>query len=263
MYLFDQDIALTSSEPFVLKGNISSNWLINGNPHGGHILSIIANAMSAYSEKKATPILTASYLSRCMQEELDLYIEQISESKQYNRMQARLFQRGVERVRAMGTFADEKDACFIERYEKAVPQIAPLEQCLQIPVLPKYTLYDQLDIRLDPECTGWIVNDFSEKSEQKGWAKFKDERPFDMLSIALIADSFPPSVYASQGPVGWVPTMELSVSIRNVPDTKWVKCIFKTNFINCGLMEEDGEIWDENGGLVAISRQIAQYREVE
>ena len=35
---------------------------------------------------------------------------------------------------------------------------------------------------------------------------------------------------------------------------------FRTRFITCGLLEEDGEIWDETGQLIAISRQIAQYR---
>ena len=81
-----------------------------------------------------------------------------------------------------------------------------------------------------------------------------------MLSILLIADAFPPAVLSSQGMVAWVPTIEFSVNIRNIPTTQWLKCIFRTRFITCGLLEEDGEIWDQKGELIAISRQIAQYR---
>ena len=78
--------------------------------------------------------------------------------------------------------------------------------------------------------------------------------------FVLVADSFPPAVLSSQGMVAWVPTIEFSVNIRNLPTTQWLKCIFRTRFITCGLLEEDGEIWDEAGRLIAISRQIAQYR---
>ena len=100
----------------------------------------------------------------------------------------------------------------------------------------------------------------ADNSEIRGWIKFKNDRPFDILSILLFADSFPPAVLTSQGMVAWVPTLEFSVNIRNIPTTKWLKCIFRTRFITCGLLEEDGEIWDEAGRLIAISRQIAQYR---
>jgi len=85
----------------------------------------------------------------------------------------------------------------------------------------------------------------------------------DLYAILLMVDAFPPAVFASQGMVAWVPTLEMSVSIRNIPEgCRRLLCGFKTNFINCGLIEEDGEIWDEKGGLVAISRQIAQYRKL-
>ena len=140
------------------------------------------------------------------------------------------------------------------------PKIAGLKKCVPVPEASNYTLFSQLDIRLDPICTGWLSGNLSDTSESKGWIKFKNNRPFDVLSILLIADSFPPPILSSQGMVAWVPTIEFSVNIRNMPTTKWLKCIFRTRFITCGLLEEDGEIWDEADKLIAISRQIAQYR---
>jgi len=118
-----------------------------------------------------------------------------------------------------------------------------------------------MDIRLDPACAGWMQGgDLSEKSENKGWIQFEDDRAFDIFSIVLIADSFPPAVLSSHGMVAWVPTLEFSVNIRKIPETKRVKCAFRTRFISCGLLEEDGEIWDESGDIIAISRQFAQFR---
>lgn len=137
-----------------------------------------------------------------------------------------------------------------------------LKDCTAIPEMPGYTLYSQLDVRLDPACAGWMQGRLSENSEHRGWLTFKDGRPFDMLSVALAADAFPPPIFASQGLVAWVPTIELSVNIRNIPETRWVKCVFRTRFVNCGLLEADGEVWDEHDELVAISRQIAQFRVV-
>ncbi|MCP4108777.1 MAG: thioesterase family protein [Desulfobacteraceae bacterium] len=262
MHLFDQDISLITQEPFLFKADVSDNWLVNGIPNGGYIMALLANAMLQNSDKKETPILTANYISRCACGKADLSTETISQSKQFNRMQAKLSQGGTERVRAFGTFAVKKDECFIEKIEASAPDISPLDKCIAIPKFQNYTLFSNMDIRLEPECIRWIEGRLSDKSLQKGWVKFNDDRAFDIFSIALIADSFPPAIFTSQGMIAWVPTIEFSVNIRSIPETKWLKCIFRTRFINCGLLEEDGEVWDENDNLVAISRQIAQFREV-
>ena len=102
----------------------------------------------------------------------------------------------------------------------------------------------------------------TEASEQRGWITFGEPRPHDMFSLLLAADSFPPAILSSQGMLAWVPTIELSVNVRNIPVSSWLKCVFRTRFINCGLLEEDGELWDEAGELIGISRQIAQFRKV-
>jgi hypothetical protein len=260
MHLFDADISFDRSDPKRFKGDVSPHWSVNGNPDGGYLMAVMANAMARVSAKKATPIFTANYVSRCVPGEAEILVEEIIASTQFSRFEARLVQEGKERIRMLGTFSRELDECFIRKYEAPPPEVAPLDQCIQIPVLPGYTLFEQMDVRLDPACAGWMQDHLTEASEQRGWITFKDERPHDPFSILLAADSFPPAILASQGMLAWVPTIELSVNIRNIPETRWLKCVFRTRYINCGLLEEDGELWDSTGELVAISRQIAQFR---
>ena len=260
MHIFDKDIRLDKCGQFQCAGAVSDNWSINGIPNGGYLMALTANAMQIHSSKKATPIVTANYLSRCVPGSAEFHVERISRSTQFDRMEARLSQDGNEKIRALGTFVDEKIECVLERYEATHPEIAPRDTCIPVPSLPRFTLLDNMAIRLDPACAGWMGGKLTDKSEIRGWIKFKEDRPYDMVSIFLIADSFPPAIYATQGLAAWVPTIELTVNVRHIPETEWLKGVFRTRFVTCGLIEEDGEVWDEEGNLVAISRQIAQYR---
>ena len=260
MHQFDKDILFEPCEPFSFSGSITENWSINGVPNGGYLMAILAKAMLQQSEMKSTPIITANFLNRCEPGGARVLIEKMSASRQFDRLQASLYQNGKEKIRSFGTFANENNACVVESYEVSGPQISMLEKCISVPEIPNYPFFSQVDIRLDPTCAGWMSGKLSDTSESKGWIKFKNDRPLDLLSILLIADSFPPAVMSSQGMVAWVPTLEFSANIRNIPTTAWLKCIFRTRFITCGLLEEDGEIWDQTDQLIAISRQIAQYR---
>lgn len=260
MHRFDQDILLTEKESLIFSGKVSGHWSINGIPNGGYLMSLLLRALLTESKKRATPILTANYISRCVPGELEIHVEELVRSNSFSRYQAKLIQKGKERIRMLGTFAGETDECFIRRYEASPPHLSSKESCISIPELPRYTLFRNLDIRLDPHCAGWMQNQMSDQSQLAGWISFKENRSFDTLSIPLVADAFPPAVFASQGPIAWVPTIEFSVNIRNPPSSKWLQCVFRTRFVDCGLVEEDGEIWDDEGGLVAVSRQIAQFR---
>lgn len=260
MHPFDKDIAIAPGDEGHYTGAISSNWSINEVPNGGYLMALMANAMLQAGRKSATPIVTANFLRRCEPGEAFISVERMSRSRQFERFEARLQQGGEEKIRAFGTFADEKNECVLENYQSAPLEIADLEKCTAIPEMPGFTIYGSLDICLDPVCTGWFEGKLADQSEMKGWIRFRDSRHFDVPSILLVADAFPPAVLSSQGMVAWVPTLEYSVSFRNMPATEWLKCVFRTRYITCGLLEEDGEIWDGEDNLVAISRQTAQYK---
>ncbi len=262
-HLFDQDLKLTRLSALHFQGSVTDNWSINGIPNGGYLMALLAHAMLQESTKKDTLIVTANYLHRCEIGEAEIVVKNIASSRRFDRWQAVLSQEEEERVRALGTFIQRGSAATEKRYDSSPPEVAALEECVPMPFLPRFTFFDQVDVRLDPECAGWLEGDLGNRLEQKGWARFKEPRPYDMISVLTIADAFPPPVFVAYGPIAWVPTIEFSVNVRNLPTTDWLKCSFRTRYIDNEILEEDGEVWDGNGELVALSRQVAQFRKLK
>ena len=91
---------------------------------------------------QSTPIITANYLRRCVPGEVQVSTEELATSRQFHRLQAILSQNGEEKIRAFGTFASEKNECVLEGYEKPAAEFAQLKDCLPVPELPKYTLFE-------------------------------------------------------------------------------------------------------------------------
>jgi acyl-CoA thioesterase len=55
-------------------------------------------------------------------------------------------------------------------------------------------------------------------------------------------------------------TIELTVHVRARPAPGWLACRSYTRFVTGGYHEEDFEVWDSAGTLVAQSRQLALIR---
>jgi acyl-CoA thioesterase len=72
----------------------------------------------------------------------------------------------------------------------------------------------------------------------------------------LFADAFPPAIL-DLFPARWVPTLQYSVYVRARPETGWIQASLRTRSMVDGLLEEDGELYDGAGRLVAQSRQLA------
>ncbi len=91
----------------------------------------------------------------------------------------------------------------------------------------------------------------------RGWFRLREGEPVDTLGLVLAVDAFPPTAFNARLPVAWTPTVELTAHVRARPAPGWLRCAFTTRFVTGGFLEEDGEIWDGTGRLVAQSRQLA------
>ena len=72
----------------------------------------------------------------------------------------------------------------------------------------------------------------------------------------MFTDAFPPALFGLLGVIGWVPTIELTVHVRQRPATPWLLGRFVTDDLQGERMIESGALWDEQGALVAQSRQL-------
>jgi acyl-CoA thioesterase len=81
------------------------------------------------------------------------------------------------------------------------------------------------------------------------------ERDADPLALAALVDMATPPVI-DLGERGST-TVELTVHVRGLPAPGWLACRASTRHVIEGFHEEDFEIWDGSGRLVAQSRQLA------
>jgi hypothetical protein len=147
----------------------------------------------------------------------------------------------------------------MQHHGTALTEVPPFEQCTRRTpegeIIP-LALMSKLDMRLHPDDRGFATGQPNGVPRIRGWFAFADGRPNDTLSVLLAADAFPPPIFNLLAVPGWVPTVEFTVHVRAVPAPGPLRCEFTAKEIQGGIFEEDGVIWDEQGTLIAQSRQI-------
>ena len=168
------------------------------------------------------------------------------------------------RMRALVTMGDLARSAEPVRKQPPVPDLPPVEACLSAsdaPPTPLTTsgLIDRVDLRLDPATVGWALGKPTGTGEMRGWIRFADHREPDPIALLTFLDAFPPIAF-DLGCVGWVPTIEFTGYVRAQPAPGWLAMRTTTSTVTGNLLEEDAQLWDSTGRLVAQSRQLASAR---
>lgn len=259
MYEFDAATELRASAPGLHTGIIRDGWDIAGVPNGGYALAFVTKAMLADVTKPDPLTVTGHYLAPLQAGPVEVEVEVIKEGRRHANAAATLRQDGREVLRALGTFYDLEAAGGAELVAARPPDLPPPEDCIgpdPEQTIPAPPFVDKVESRIRPEHAGWARGEPHGRAEIDGWLRFADGRNPDSASLPLFADGLPPAVFNTTLPVGWVPTLELTVHVRGRPAPGWLAARVRTRFLLGGYLEEDVELWSA-GRLVAQSRQLA------
>ena len=252
------------------SGHVDPAWNIGGNPNGGYLLAIAAQALRQTTPDQPNPLsITAHYLLPGLADQAcQVDTQLLRRGRSISTVRATLTQCGGARLAllaAMGDLGESRAdssgrAVAMPSLSMPKPQIPPPEDCVgrsgaaQGVVLP---ILGRLEIRLHPQQA---MPGAAGQAIVSGWIRFADGRPPDALACLLMVDAFPPAVFGLLGMVGWVPTIELTVQLRRRPAPGWLLGQFWSHDLSDGRLVEDGALWDTDGQLVAQSRQLALVR---
>jgi acyl-CoA thioesterase len=255
---FDRATAVEPDGSGRYLGRVLPGWDISGNANGGYLLALASQAMRTEAGRAHPVTVTAHYLTPAPEGPAEVLTEVVKAGRRFATVTGSLRQDGVERIRVMGTFGDlsEPDEGGPELIRAAHPELPDFDQ-LSTRRAGLVAIEDRLDVRLHPDDARFDDGIKSGAPVLRGWFAFADGRPIDPLALLLVCDAFPPAVFNIDITPGWVPTIELTVHVRRVPVPGPLRCRFETRFITNGCFEEDGEVWDSAGRLVAQSRQLA------
>jgi hypothetical protein len=233
------------------SAHIVDGWDIAGNANGGYMLAVAANGLRALSGRADPITVTGHYLAPGTPGPVQISGSVVKRGKRFVTVEGAMRRDGQTMMQLLGAFGDvDFDTGGVEYSATGPPDLPPADECparteadAPFPV----PLLQHLDVRM------W---DTGVPGEVAGWFGFADGRPLDPLALLLVCDSFPPAVFGVLPKIGWVPTIEYTVHVRGRPAPGPVRCRFRTRFVRHGHLEEDGEVWDSDGALVALSRQL-------
>ena len=241
---------------------VDPTWAVGGKPHGGWLLREAVRA--ALDDEHPHPMaVSAHYVSSPDAGPATITVDRVRTGRRVATSRVGIAQDGVSRVEVLLSSGSWTDA---EPYWTAggePPVLPPVEHCPRVPSVGPTGLavgyFDHVDVRLDPATARWAVGEPQGHAEVRGWMRRDDQRQSDGLDLLVFCDAMPPVTF-DLGLMGWVPTLELTVHVRGLPAPGWVRVVQRAQLLRDGWLDEECEVWDSTGRLVAQARQLAGYR---
>lgn len=257
---FSADSAVSPDGEGRYVGAVREGWDIAGNSNGGYLLAIAGRAMSDAADGRLPTSITAHYLRPGKVGDVTVETDILKVGRSFSTVTATMLggptgEQQKPTLGLIGSFgADDRVFSDAERIDASPVDLPPPEECVSAgggELSPPFM--ERLDLRFHPEDSTFD----SGTPRFRGWFRWPDDEPIDVFGLLVAVDAMPPTIFNARMPVAWAPTLELTAHIRAQPAPGWLRCVFTTRFISSGFLEEDGEIWDSTGTLVAQSRQLA------
>ncbi len=243
------------------------DWSAPRGPNGGYLAAIVLRALEAELDDPARPArsITLHFLRPPAPGELRIEVAVERTGRTLSTLSARLVQEDRLCVLAVGAFAGAFPEAAV--FTAPMPQAAPAAGIAPYPVHPAMPpIAHRIVMRPAvgaPPFTG------ADDALTGGWMSLHEPQRLDAAALALYADAWLPAAFPRMtGPVA-APTIDLTIHFRDpaaagaVPPDAPVLGVFRSDYAKDGLVEEDGELWSEDGVLLAHARQLALLVPIE
>lgn len=263
---FGRDTAVQRVGAGRWRGACDEGWFAPRGPNGGYLAAIALRAaageLAEMGQERPARSLTLHYLRPPAAGPLEVVVGVERAGRRLSTVSVRMEQEGRLCVLGLGAFSEDFDS--VADYADAAPDVAPPAELFQPPEggrLPPIARRFRMAPGVGPTPLSG-----AERALTGGWIAFAEgPQELDAPALAMLTDAWVPAPFTRlREPVG-APTVDLTIHFRSpeVVAAEPVLAVFSSRFSHGGFFEEDGELWSEDGVLLAQSRQLAMLREPE
>ncbi|MGH1564828.1 thioesterase family protein [Mumia sp. DW29H23] len=228
----------------------------NATPNGGYVLATMLRAVGADAAYPDPLVAAATYFKPAVVGEATITTDQLRRGRRIATYASTLAQSGGPVTHLVASFTDRAATEGPSVELGRAPDLPRPEACPPFTPAPAFasaTVAERVEYRfVDPPA--WAGGLPSGDPIGEYWVRFTDGRPIDLYALAFLVDAYPPAV-AELAEASDV-TVQLTIHFHRVPTSEWVAGRVSTRHLVDGYHEEDMELWDASGNLVAQSRQL-------
>ncbi|TWG94131.1 acyl-CoA thioesterase, partial [Nocardioides sp. J9] len=257
-FLLDEAVATEPLGDGRHRVQVTADWnTANQTPNGGYVLALLQHAVLLESAHPDALSISVTFFRPGLPGPAEIHVREVRKGRRVSTYDAVLVQGDKEVAHAVVSTHDWDAAGAVEHIPHTAPDVPRPEDCHDssnlipggmFPILERYSYRA-------PEVFGWLQGKPSGVTEAICWIRAEDGRPVDALLAGAMVDAFPP-VTAEIGHLASA-TIQLTVHYRRRPATTWALGHITTRHVIAGYHDEDVELWDEDGNLIAQSRQLA------
>jgi acyl-CoA thioesterase len=269
---FQAALDLTKVSDAVFSFTPDPKYFVGNTPHGGYLLALMNKAMTEVLPHPSAINSNIYYLDRTEPEPAELHVEVVRRSKGSSMGQVKLIQNNKITCLYSSICSDFQYMKGHSGLETPMPEIINSVQQDDFKVMnyenfklgSTPSFIQQLNMSVHPDHAWWDREISTDAAEARCSAYLELQGGVaDTFVLSYLADILPPVVQNKYGPLGWVPTLTLTCNIRQLPKTNLLFIDGIAKDISNGYFEQDCNIWDMSGNLVATSRQLAKILKSE
>ena len=254
--------------------NPDTNYFVGSTPHGGYLMAVMHKALANVLPHSTAITSSVQYLDRIDAKPFQLEVEVFKTGRGSSSGIVKLKQDDKICTTFTGTCSDFEFMKGYDDLHNPLPNIfLDKDRCEYVKmnydkISKGFTpaFIQQLECSIHPDHAWWNRKADEDNTDNEArcsaFLEMKGGRP-DQFCLSFYSDILPPVVCNKYGPLGWIPTITLTTHIRQLPSTNELYADFKATDINKGYFEQDCNIWDLNGNLVASSRQLTRILKSE